>query len=138
MREVQRSGGSKTCPSPSTTSSDIARLLLARLAAHHSASAAPRLSTDVGPEPRGAARRYARTLMEMLPPVGWADVATKRDLAALEERMELRFEKVDARFEALEERLLRGIERSSTQLVMWLVPMMIASIGVAITLARIA
>lgn len=34
----------------------------------------------------------AETLMEMLPPVGWADVATKRDLAALEERMNLRFD----------------------------------------------
>jgi hypothetical protein len=34
-------------------------------------------------------------MMEMLPPTGWADVATKRDLDALEER-------TDARFEALE------------------------------------
>src|SRR5262245_10900010 len=33
------------------------------------------------------------TLMEMLPPVGWADVATKQDLAALELRLEARFER---------------------------------------------
>ena len=37
--------------------------------------------------------------MEMMPPVGWADVATKRDLDALEQRMDLRFE-------ALEHKLL--------------------------------
>jgi hypothetical protein len=33
------------------------------------------------------------TLMELLPPVGWADVATKRDLDALELRLEARFER---------------------------------------------
>jgi hypothetical protein len=38
--------------------------------------------------------------MELLPPVGWADVATKRDLDSLEERMNLRFELMDQRFEA--------------------------------------
>ena len=48
----------------------------------------------------------AETLMEMLPPVGWADVATKHDLDALEERMNLRFDLVDRRFEASEHKLL--------------------------------
>ena len=51
----------------------------------------------------------ANGMMEMLPPVGWADVATKHDLAALEERLDLRFgaleERVDVRFAGLEERL---------------------------------
>jgi len=56
-----------------------------------------RLEQALGPE-------SAETLMELLPPVGWADVATKHDLAALEERMNLRFELVDRRFEALEHR----------------------------------
>ncbi len=43
-----------------------------------------RLEEVLGPRP-------AETLMELMPPVGWADVATKRDLDALEQRMDLRF-----------------------------------------------
>ena len=31
--------------------------------------------------------------MELLPPVGWADVATKRNLDQLEERIDLSFQK---------------------------------------------
>lgn len=46
----------------------------------------------------------ADTLMSYLPPVGWADVTTKRDLDALEERMDLRFQLVDQRFDAMEAR----------------------------------
>jgi hypothetical protein len=32
-------------------------------------------------------QKSAETLMELLPPVGWADVATKRDLDALENKL---------------------------------------------------
>ena len=59
----------------------------------------------------------AETLMELLPPVGWADVATKHDLAALEERMNLRFGLVDQRFEALEQRLDQRFEASEHKLL---------------------
>ncbi len=43
----------------------------------------------------------ADTMMAMLPPVGWADVATKHDLAALESRLDLRFDATDLRFDGL-------------------------------------
>ncbi len=53
-----------------------------------------RLEELLGPE-------AATTLIEHLPPVGWADVATKGDLTALEQRMDLRFARVDDRFVAV-------------------------------------
>lgn len=46
----------------------------------------------------------AETLMELLPPVGWADVATKHDLLELERRIDLRFEGFAHRFEGFEHR----------------------------------
>ena len=49
-----------------------------------------RLEEVLGPE-------AAPTLIEHLPPVGWADVATKHDLAGLEERLDLRFERLRLR-----------------------------------------
>ena len=54
-----------------------------------------RLEEVLGPE-------AATTLIEHLPPVGWADVATRHDLAALEQRLGLRFARVEERFNAMD------------------------------------
>ena len=51
----------------------------------------------------------AAALMECIPPYGWHEIATKRDLDELERRIELRFDArfgaVDSRFEKLEAKL---------------------------------
>ncbi len=59
---------------------------------------------------------HAATLMAQLPPMSWADLVSKHDLAGLGERVETRIEGVETRLQGVETRLqgidtrLQGVE----------------------------
>jgi hypothetical protein len=90
----------------------------------------------------------AALLMDYLPPVGWADVATKRDLDALKRdfdaltvatKRDLDALGTEQRFEmqAMRSDLHAEITDLKSTLLMWLVPTVIGSIGVSVTLSRV-
>ena len=66
----------------------------------------------------------ATTLMELVPPVGWGDVATTRDLDALELRVDRGLD-----------RGLRGVERAMRLQLYWFIGATWSALGVAVAVA---
>ena len=62
----------------------------------------------------------AVTLMEYLPPVGWADVATKRDL------------------DQMRDHVSAVVHAAESSLVRWMVGTVLTGIGIAVAAARFA
>jgi hypothetical protein len=81
----------------------------------------------------------ADTMMEHPPPVGWADVATKRDLDALEERMDLRLDSMKFELLATFRGELHGAVSAQTKtLTLTLFGAMLTTSGLAFAAARLA
>ncbi|HEX2737104.1 MAG TPA: hypothetical protein VHP57_03100 [Acidimicrobiia bacterium] len=72
----------------------------------------------------------AATLMEHLPPSGWADLVTNQSLG-------LRLDALDLRLEATEQRIRADMRDQMQRVVFWFVPTMLTGVGLAFAAARL-
>lgn len=75
----------------------------------------------------------AATLMEHLPPIGWADVATKGDLDHLRTVIDARFDTTEARFDAKLADQFRTAQRWQLTALAGVTTIITAILGVLIT-----
>ena len=76
----------------------------------------------------------ADSLMALLPPVGWADVATKRDLDQIELRFDLKMDKLESR---LGERIEKALRIQAFRFMTFVTGLVIGVATVALTIARV-
>lgn len=86
-------------------------------------------------------KERAATMMSMLPPAGWADVAMKRDLDVMAERLDAKFEVVDARFAAITAQMatkddLRDLQRTFVTWLLTAQATVVAAVGVMLVALR--
>ena len=79
-------------------------------------------------------RDEAVTLIEHLPPVGWADVATKRDLEHLELRLTSRMDVLESRFDAT---LEAALSQLSQRLMVTMISTIIAAAAVLVAAIKV-
>jgi hypothetical protein len=83
----------------------------------------------------------ALVLMEMLPPTGWADVATCQELAHLEARIGHRLDRLEARvdhqIEALRLEFRADLAIGQRRAIQWNVATIIAVVAAATAIARL-
>jgi hypothetical protein len=88
-------------------------------------------------------KERAQAMIAMLPPVGWGDVATRRDLELLEAKLDARIDRLDSRINELRTELHAELTESHASLLRTLVPWLfasqatvVASVGVLLAVFR--
>ena len=77
---------------------------------------------------------HSNTLMEHLPPVGWADVATKTDIQTLRSDMEQLELRMNMRFDAA---LASGLHRQFVQIIASVAAMLTVMLTLAVTVNQL-
>ena len=84
-------------------------------------------------------KEVATTLMEHLPPVGWADVARQHDITRLEtrfDRLETRIDRLDSRLERVEGRFV-DVSRDTRAWALSIMSLNTVMTAAAIALSRL-